>query len=423
MNTRKVSFANSRGEQLAARLELPDDEKPVAYALFAHCFTCTKNLKAVVNITRAMSARRIAVLRFDFTGLGESEGDFSLTTFSSEVNDLVEAARFLEREYQAPRLLVGHSLGGAAVLAAAAEIPAAAAVATIAAPFDPAHLRLLLGESAEEIENRGEATVRLGGNDFTIRKKLLDDLEAQRPEETLAKLNRALLVLHAPGDRVVGIENALKIFEAAGHPKSFVSLGEADHLLSDPADSRYVGDMVAAWAGRFLGVGDGTPPASPSGEPADNRLTARTGAEGFRTEIFANGFSMVADEPVQYGGGNEGPSPYEFVMAGLGACTTMTLQMYARRKGLPLKDALVRLSHHKIHAEDCRDCESKEDRIDKFSRELELVGELDGEQRQRLLEIAEKCPVHKTLTRQVRIETTLRQQEAAAQVRDSSTDK
>jgi len=407
MSTKRVTFPNSRGDQLAARLELPDDEQPVAYAVFAHCFTCSKNLKAAVNITRAMSSRRIAVLRFDFTGLGESEGDFSETTFSSEVSDLVAAARFLELEYAAPRLLVGHSLGGAAVLAAAPQIPSATAIATIAAPYDPAHLRQLLGESAGEIEREGEATVHLGENDFTIRKSLLDDLEAQRPEETLGRLKRALLIMHAPGDQVVGIENAARIFEGAVHPKSFISLGDADHLLSDSADSRYAGEVIATWAGRYIEASGAGAAPKPARDAADNRVTARTGAEGFRTEIFANGFGMVADEPVQYGGTDEGPSPYEYLMAGLGACTTMTVQMYARRKGWSLKDALVRLSHHKIHAEDCRDCESGEGKMDKFTRELEFSGELDEAQRQKLLEIAEKCPVHRTLTGVISIETTL----------------
>lgn len=407
MNTKRVSFPNSRGDRLAARLELPDDEQPVAYAVFAHCFTCSKNLKAAVNITRAMSSRRIAVLRFDFTGLGESEGDFSETTFSSEVSDLVAAARFLEREYAAPRLLVGHSLGGAAVLAAAPQIPSATAIATIAAPFDPAHLRQLLGETAEHVERQGEATVHLGGNDFTIRKSLLDDLEAQRPEETLGRLKGALLIMHAPGDQVVGIDNAARIFDAAGHPKSFISLAEADHLLSDAADSRYAGEVIATWAGRYIEAPGTAAGKAPGQDAADNRLTARTGAEGFRTGIFANGFSMVADEPLQYGGTNEGPSPYEYLMAGLGACTTMTVQMYARRKGWALDDALARLSHHKIHAQDCRDCESGEGKIDRFNRELELFGDLDDAQRQKLLEIAEKCPVHRTLTGVISIETTL----------------
>lgn len=408
MNTKKVTFSNGRGEQLAARLELPDDEQPLAYALFAHCFACSKDLKAAVHISRALSSRRIAVLRFDFTGLGESEGEFSATTFSSEVSDVAAAARFLEREYASPRLLIGHSLGGAAVLAAAAGIPSTAAVATIAAPFNPAGLRRLLGESVAQIEQEGEAAVRIGSRDFIIRKELLDDLEAQQPAETLRRLKAALLVMHSPRDLVVGIGNAADIYQAAAHPKSFVSLAPADHLLSDDKDSRYAGEMIAAWAGRYLAlpeapVSDRLPP-----EVIDNRVTARIGADGFRTELFANGFPLVADEPVTYGGTNEGPSPYEYLLASLGACTAMTVQMYARRKGWPLEEAVVRLSHQKIHAEDCRDCDEKERRIDRFVRELELIGGLDGEQRQRLLEIAEHCPVHRTLTGTIRIETTLR---------------
>lgn len=409
MDTRKVTFTNSSGLLLAARLELPDGEPPVAYAIFAHCFTCSKNIKAAVNISRAMSSRRIAVLRFDFTGLGESEGDFSSTTFTTQVGDLVAAAQFLEREYQAPALLVGHSLGGSAVLVAAGEIPSAVAVVTIAAPYDPAHLRRLLGDSAEKIERQGEATVHLGENYFNIRKELLDDLERQRPAETLAQLKGALLVMHSPADSIVRIENATQIFQAARHPKSFISLGEADHLLSDAADSRYAGEVIASWAARYLNVVDREPMAQPDFQAADNRVTARTGEEGFRTEISANGFSLVADEPVSYGGTNEGPSPYEFLMSALGACTTMTVQMYARRKGWPLGEALVRLSHHKIHAEDCRDCESQDRRIDKFTRELELIGDLDRDQRQKLLEIAEKCPVHRTLTSEIRVDTTLKE--------------
>ncbi|WP_224983641.1 bifunctional alpha/beta hydrolase/OsmC family protein [Geomonas agri] len=409
MNTKKITFTNANGTRLAARLELPDDERPVAYAIFAHCFTCSKNIKAAVNITRAMSSRRIAVLRFDFTGLGESEGDFAETTFSSQVSDLVAAAEFLEREYEAPRLLVGHSLGGSAVLVAAGAIPSATAVATIAAPYNPSHLRRLLGESAEEAERQGEATVNLGGSDFTIRKSLLDDLAAQRPTETLAHLQGALLVLHSPADTIVKIDNATQIFQAAHHPKSFVSLGSADHLLSEAADSRYAGEVIASWAMRYLdGVG-AEPVAQRQFLAADNRVTARTGAEGFRTEIFANGFNLTADEPISYGGSNEGPSPYEFLMAGLAACTTMTVQMYARRKGWPLVEALVRLSHHKIHAEDCQDCDSQDRRLDQFVRELELIGALDQEQRQKLLEIAEKCPVHRTLTSEIRVETRLKE--------------
>lgn len=408
MYTKRIYFPNARGEQLAARLELPGDEKPLAFALFAHCFTCSKNINAAVHISRALSSRRIAVLRFDFTGLGESEGDFSATTFSSEVSDLVAAADFLEREYQAPQLLIGHSLGGAAVLAAAAKIPSTRAVTTIGAPFHPLQLRRLLGESTEQIEKAGQATVRIGGRDFTIRKSLLDDLEAQQPSEILRQFRIALLIMHSPHDQVVAIDNASDIFRAARHPKSFISLDKADHLLSDSGDSRYVGGIIACWAGRYLDHPDESDITHIPPGVIDNRVTVSTGTEGFRSEVFANGFPLVADEPLEYGGSNEGPSPYEYLLVALGACTAMTVQMYARRKGWALEEALVRLSHHKIHAEDCRDCDEKERKIDRFERELELRGELDEIQRQRLLEIAGMCPVHRTLTGKVRIDTTLR---------------
>lgn len=410
MNTRRITFPNERGEQLAARLELPGDEQPLAYALFAHCFTCSKDFTAAVHISRALSSRRIAVLRFDFTGLGESEGEFAATTFSSEVSDLAAAARFLEREYQAPRLLIGHSLGGAAVLAAAATIPSTAAVVTIGAPFNPAHLRDLLGVSAERIEQDGQASVVIEGRSFTIRKSLLDDLAAQDPTETLRSLRAALLVMHSPRDRVVAIGNASDIYQAARHPKSFVSLDPADHLLTDRNDSRYAGEVIATWAARYLALDQVAAPAPAAIPPVviDKRVTARTGAEGFRTDLFANGFPLVADEPLEYGGSNEGPSPYEFLLAALGACTGMTVRMYAQSKHWPLDEVIVRLSHHKVHAEDCRDCDEQDRRIDLFERELELRGDLDEAQRQRLLEIAERCPVHRTLTAGVRVVTTLR---------------
>jgi putative redox protein len=408
MNTKRITFPNAQGERIAARLELPEDEQPLAYALFAHCFTCSKDFKAVVNISRALSSKRIAVLRFDFTGLGESEGDFSQATFSSEVSDLVAAAQFLEREYEAPRLLIGHSLGGAAVLAAAADIPSTTAVVTIAAPFNPANLRRLLGVTTEQIEQDGQATVSISGRKFTIRKSLLDDLESQQPEETLRRLKAALLVMHSPRDQVVGIENAANIYRAAHHPKSFISLDSADHLLSDTRDSRYAAGIIAAWASRYLELSDTPASTRIPPEVIDNRVTARTAADGFRTELFANGFPLVADEPVEFGGGNEGPSPYEYLLAALGACTGMTIRMYAHSKGWPLQDVVVRLSHQKVHAEDCRDCDEKGGQIDSIVREVEFHGELDEAQRQRLLEIAGRCPVHRTLTGEVRIETTLR---------------
>lgn len=408
MNTRRITFPNARGELLAARLELPDDERPLAYALFAHCFTCSKDLTAAVHIARALSSRRIAVLRFDFTGLGESEGEFATTTFSSEVSDLAAAAAFLEQQYQAPRLLIGHSLGGAAVLAATAAIPSTVAVVTIGAPFAPAQLRNLLGPEVERIEREGEASLLIEGRTFTIRKGLLDDLAAQQPEEAIGRLKAALLVMHSPRDRVVPIDSAARIYRAARHPKSFVSLDPADHLLPDVRDARYAGQVIATWAGRYLGLDEAPAPPTIPPQVIDNRVTARTGIEGFRTDLFANGFPLVADEPLEYGGGNQGPSPYEYLLAALGACTAMTVSMYARSKKWPLEEALVRLSHRKIHAEDCRDCDEKDLRIEHFERELELRGQLDEAQRQRLLEIAERCPVHRTLTGDLRIETTLR---------------
>ncbi len=409
MITKNITFLNAHGERLAARLDLPEEEQPLAYALFAHCFTCSKDYKAVVNIAHALSSRRIAVMRFDFTGLGESEGDFSATTFSSEVSDLLAAARFLEKEYEAPRLLVGHSLGGTAVLSAAAGIPSVVAVVTIAAPFSPASLRGLLGATTiDQIEQAGQASVNVGGREFTIRKSLLDDLESQQPLETLGKLAAALLVMHSPHDEIVGIENATAIYRAAPHPKSFISLDSAGHLLSDARDSRYAGETIATWAGRYLMLPDiaGQPRVPP--EVIDSRVTARTGVGGFRTELFANGYPLVADEPVDYGGTDEGPSPYEYLLAALGACTGMTLRMYALNKEWPLEDVVVRLSHEKVHAVDCHDCDGKDGRIDSIVREIEINGELDESQRQRLLEIAGRCPVHRTLTGEVRIGTVLR---------------
>ena len=409
MKQKKITFANEQGVQLAALLDLPEDEQPLAYALFAHCFTCSKNLAAAMHIARALSRQRIAVLRFDFTGLGESEGEFAATTFSSNVRDLIAAARFLEENYQAPRILVGHSLGGTAVLEAAGAIPSVAAVATIAAPSHPRHVAALFKEARKEIERAGEATVRLAGREFDIRREFLDDLESQQTREKVAHLGAALLVMHSPRDLVVGIDNAAEIYQAAKHPKSFISLDPADHLLSRREDSRYAGEMIAAWAKRYLETAE---EAAVPAEVIDNRVTARTGAEGFRTDLFANGYALVADEPEAYGGSGQGPSPYDYLQAALGACTGMTVQMYARRKQWPLESAIVRLRHEKIHAEDCEHCEEKDGKIDRFERELELKGALTGEQRQRLLEIAEKCPVHRTLQAEVLIDTRLREEDA-----------
>lgn len=408
MRHERTSFANDEGLELSAILNLPEDERPLAYAIFAHCFTCGKNSLAAAQIARALSRQRIAVLRFDFTGLGESAGRFAETSFSHNVRDLRAAARFLEEHYQAPTILIGHSLGGTAALHAAADLPAVKAVVAIAAPFQPRHAVKLFAAAREDIEAQGEAQVDIDGRSFTIGKDFLTDVEGQDSRERLARLKAALLIMHSPRDTIVAVDNAREIYHAARHPKSFISLDPADHLLTRKEDARYAADLIATWAMRYLDLA-----AEPERRPADldNRVTARTGADGFRTEIFAGGHALVADEPESYGGEGLGPSPYDLLQASLGACTTMTLQMYARRKQWPLRSALVRLRHEKVHAKDCENCEEKNGKIDHFERELELRGDLSAEQRRRLLEIAERCPVHKTLHGEVEIVTRLRDED------------
>lgn len=407
MKSLNVTFLNSRNEKLSAKLDLPEDERPIAYALFAHCFTCTKNLKAAVNIAAALNREKIAVLRFDFTGLGQSEGDFADTNFTTNVADLIAAAQFLQREHQAPQIIIGHSLGGAAILQAAKGISSLKAAVTIAAPHDPAHIAQLFAMTREQIEKHGSAEVNLAGRRFTVKKQFLEDLEMQQLDTHIKQLKTALLVMHSPRDTTVGIDNAAKIYQAAKHPKSFISLDEADHLLLNKKDSLYVGMMIAAWSRRYIDI----PVADTSAVIAtDNRVTSSTDNQGFFTELFANGHAMTADEPTEYGGTGRGPSPYEYLLAALGACTSMTLQMYARRKKLPLERAVVRLTHQKVHANDCDHCETTDGKIDRMEREVELIGNLDDEQRQRLLEIAERCPVHKTLHSEVDIISRLKEE-------------
>ncbi len=400
----KLDIPAPGGQRLSALLDLPVDGAPVAYALFAHCFTCSKDLKAVYHIARALTRERIGVLRFDFTGLGESGGDFADTSLRSNVEDLIAAAEFLAARVEGPQLLIGHSFGGAAVLQAAAAIPTCRAVVTIAAPADPRHVSRTLGPAAETIVSEGEARVTIAGRSFTLRRRFLDDLRGIDPDAVVRDLDRALLVLHSPLDDVVGIENAARIFQAARHPKSFVSLDQADHLLSNLADSRYAGAVIAAWARRYLVP---SPAAGARTSAADNRITARTGAGGFLTEILVNRHSLVADEPAAAGGTDQGPSPFDLLVAALGACTAMTLRMYADRKGWPLETATVRLTHDKIHAADCETCETREGMLDRIEREIEIEGPLDPDQKQRLLQIADRCPVHRTLTSEVLISTRL----------------
>ena len=402
----KITFPGSSGGQLAARLDRPLG--PIrAYALFAHCFTCTKDIFAAARIAEGLTSHGIAVLRFDFTGLGHSEGEFANTNFSSNVADLVAAARYLRDNHGAAAILVGHSLGGAAVLAAAGDIPDAKAVATIGAPADPAHVAHHFTGAREEIEEAGEAEVLLAGRPFRIKKQFLEDIEGQRLAEGVASLRKALLVFHAPLDQTVSIDNAGAIFVAAKHPKSFISLDKADHLLSRREDAIYVADVLAAWAGRFLeeqGAATADGPKAEEGEV----LVRESGLGRLTQEIAAGPHALLADEPARLGGNNSGPTPYDLLLSGLGACTTMTLRMYADRKGWPLERASVSLRHNKIHAEDCADCETKSGKLDHIDREIALEGPLDDEQRAKLLEIADKCPVHRTLHSEVKIESRLK---------------
>ena len=401
MKSEHLRFPGAQGQELAARLDSPVTA-PSAYALFAHCFTCSKDIKAAGWISRALVERGVAVLRFDFTGIGESGGDFAGTDFSSNLDDLVAAADFLRREREAPRLLVGHSLGGCAVLAAAERIPEALAIATLGAPSDTDHLRQTIVRLAPDLEARGEAEVNLGGRPFRIRKQLLDDLEEDHLRGVLERLHKALLIFHSPVDNIVGIDHARRLFEMAKHPKSFVSLDRADHLLTGERDARHAGDVLAAWSSRYLeGVQPDIETDLEIGRQGEVVVTG--GASGFAQEIVAHRHRLMADEPKEMGGTDTGPTPYDLLLAGLGACTSMTLRLYADHKKLPLESVRVTLRHAKIHAVDCAHCESQTGKIDRIEREIEVIGPLTEDQRLRLLEIADKCPVHRTLESEIEV--------------------
>jgi uncharacterized OsmC-like protein/alpha/beta superfamily hydrolase len=406
MPAERFDFANAQGEKLAALLDRPDG--PIrAVALFAHCFTCGKDNKAARVIAHGLTSHGIAVLRFDFTGLGSSEGEFANTTFSSNVDDLVAAADHLRTQIAAPAILIGHSLGGAAVLAAAHRVAEARAVVTIAAPFDPAHVAGLFGERVEEIKSKGEVEVTLAGRPFRVRRGLLDDIAGQNLAGRIAELRKALLVFHSPTDETVGIDNASHIFTTAKHPKSFISLAGADHLLLRPSDAAYVAHVIAAWAERYLDMpAQMAAPKQPVAEAESGEVVVRETRHGtFQQEIIAGAHRFLADEPVAAGGLDSGPGPYDLLLAALGACTSMTLRLYADRKQLPLTRTRVRLRHSRIYAADCAACETKEGMLDRIDRSISFEGELDAETRKRLLEIADKCPVHRTLTSEIDIRT------------------
>lgn len=405
-NIQKLEFNGHSGAKLAARLDSPTG--PIrAYALFAHCFTCSKDILAARRIAAALSRTGIAVLRFDFTGLGSSEGEFASTNFTSNVDDLLSAVEHLRQNFEAPRILIGHSLGGAAVLAAAGKVPEAKAVVTIGAPADAEHVLHNFGSSIEEIERDGEADVGLAGRNFRIQKQFVDDVRAAKVKDAVGSMKKALLVLHAPLDQTVGIENATQIFMAAKHPKSFVSLDTADHLLSKAEDAAFAADVISGWAARYIAKD------IPQGEDAVEHVRVTETGEGkFQNTVQAGRHRLFADEPESVGGLDTGPTPYDFLSMALGACTSMTIRMYANFKKVDLGRVSVDVSHDKIHSADCAECTEDErsagGKIDRFERVITIEGGVPDALEGKIEEIANKCPVHKTLEAQAKVKTVVR---------------
>ncbi len=408
MASKKMIFENNSGDSLYGLLELPDIK--IKYvAIFAHCFTCSKNSMAAVHISRALAEQGIAVLRFDFTGLGNSSGDFSNTNFSSNVEDLLAAASYLEKQYSAPTILIGHSLGGAAVLAAAQQLTNVKAIVTIGAPATASHVKNLFVDVRQEIQKNNIANVQLGGRSFTIKRQFIDDLENYNSLEHIQKLGKALLIFHSPLDQIVSIDEAARIYTAAKHPKSFVSLDHADHLLSQPEDAHYVATVLSAWVARYV---DGLPSNAEHDDLKQQEEKLKEGIvfvkesdKKFAREIYTAHHRLTSDEPVNMGGTDKGPNPYELLLAALGSCTSMTLRLYANHKKLDVQTIEVELRHSRVHAEDCVTCEEQTALVDKITREIKLTGQLTDQQRARMLEIADQCPVHKTLKNQIVIET------------------
>ena len=402
MKNKKLEIKNKKGLKLQAYLELPANQEPNYYAIFAHCFTCTSTFSAVKNISRALTSYGFGVLRFDFTGLGKSEGEFAESHFSANVDDLLAVSDYLKENHKAPSLLIGHSLGGSAVIVAASKLDNIKAVATIGAPATVNHVKYLFSHDFEDIKTKGEVKVNIGGRPFQINKEFVEDFDKTDLPTMVKNLRKPLLVMHSPIDVIVGIGNAEKIYKSAHHPKSFVSLDNADHLLSDNRDSQYVGNVIGAWVKRYF-------------EPVDNVMLDTDGEQlvahlnlienNFTTSIQTQKHSFTADEPESVGGDDFGPSPYDFLSAGLAACTVMTLKLYAERKKWDLQEVFAYITYSKKHSDDLMLDIEKPMRIDHMSKKLKFIGNLSKEQKERLKEIASKCPVHKTLASKVIFDT------------------
>ncbi|MBZ9628573.1 alpha/beta fold hydrolase [Psychroflexus sp. CAK57W] len=401
MKLKKVTFKNKNGNKLVGRLQFPATQHPKAYAIFAHCFTCGKNLKVIREISSALTELGIAVLRFDFTGLGQSEGEFEDTNFSHDIEDLLEASKFLEKEYKAPGLIIGHSLGGTAALYAAKQLDNIKAIATIASPSQPSHVQNLIKDSVDTITNNDESVVNIGGRDFTIKKHFLEVLKTLDTKSFLGDLKKPLLIMHSPQDQIVGIDNAEDLYKWAHHPKSFISLDKADHLLNENINASYIGNLIGHWASNCLDLSKVENPALSSESQSAAFLKDE---DKFTTHLKVGDFGFIGDEPDDHDGDDFGPAPYDLLTAGLAECTAMTLHVYARHKKWELKEVRVHVGHEKkkVESED-----GKTQQKDVFYKKVEIVGNLDESQIERLHEIGDRCPVHKTLTSDIEISSEL----------------
>lgn len=403
-----VNFKSETNTALSGVLHQPDNGSPKAFALFAHCFTCTKDIKAATNIANTLSERGIATLRFDFSGLGGSEGDFADSSFSTNINDLLGAAKYLEQTYSAPQILIGHSLGGTAVLAAAKDIPSAKAVTTIGSPASPDHVLHVLGGHLEKLKDEGQAVIPLAGRPHKFKQQFVDDVMSHMVDA--GELNQALMVMHAPGDAIVSINEASKIFVQAKHPKTFMSLDQADHLLSKKQDAVYVGNVIASWAENYISAESSN--ADPAKSQTPKKIVSVSGKtdQAFFNIAAAGQHRFIVDEPLHYGGTDLGPTPYDYLAVALGSCTSMTLNGYARRKKLNVNQVSVRVEHDRIHAKDCDSCVKEDGKVDQFIRYISIDGDITEDVRARMLEIADLCPVHRTLENEIRVVTRLEEE-------------